>query len=66
MDDVYSIKIYYLDDSVEFFVGIIDYEYSVIMILEFDDALENGVKIKGFVNFDAIKKVDILKRVDVE
>ncbi len=66
MDDVYSIKIYYLDDSVEFFVGIIDYEYRVIRILEFDDALENGVKIKGFVNFDAIKKVDILKRVDVE
>lgn len=65
MDDIYSIKIYYLDDSVEFFTGIIDYECRVIRILEFDDKMENRVRIKGFVNFDAIKKVDILKRVDV-
>jgi len=66
MDDAYSIKICYLDDSVEFFVGIIDYEYRVIRILEPDSQNENGVKIKGFVNFDAIKKVDIIKRVKMD
>jgi len=66
MDDIYSIKVYYLNDSVEFFVGIIDYEYRVIRIIEFNEGNENGIRIKGFINFDAIKKVDILKRVDVE
>ena len=63
MDDIYSVKIYYLDDSIEFFVGLIDYETRVIRILEFDENSENGIRMKGFVNFDAIKKVDIIKKI---
>jgi len=65
MDDICSIKICYLDDSVEFITGIIDYECRVIRIIEFDNQTENGIKIKGFVNFNAIKKVDILKKMSV-
>ncbi|MBS3079054.1 hypothetical protein J4218_02960 [Candidatus Pacearchaeota archaeon] len=65
MDDIYYVKIYYLDNSVEFFVGVIDYSSRIIRVIELDEENVNGYREKGFVNFDAIKKVDIIKKIVV-
>lgn len=61
MDDVYSIKIYYLDNSFELITGIIDYEQRVIRIMQFEN---ERFRVKGFITFNAIKRVDLLKRLE--
>jgi hypothetical protein len=73
MEEIYSLKIYYLNNTIEFFLGIIDYAKRVIKIIELGENRENkeneeivNYKEKGFINFDAIKKVDILKKIEIE
>jgi hypothetical protein len=61
-DYVYRLIIYYLHkEEIEEVLGYVDYSKRIVRLIDLEDSYR-GFKEKGFINFEAIKKVEVMER----
>lgn len=62
-EEIYLIKITYPNEKIENIPGIIDCINRIIKVIEVDEESASGFKVRGFINMDYVKRVDMLKRI---
>ncbi len=62
LEKIYLLKIYY-ETEIEEATGVVDFKKRIIRLLDINNNYKKGFREIGFINFDFIKKLEVIKSV---